>query len=72
MPISRRLSVALLTLSLAVVAAVPALAGLRPVKHNPANALVSLPIDAYRYDHADRCRKSPARGRAPDRSSARA
>jgi hypothetical protein len=29
---------------------------------NPANRLVRLPIDDYRYDHAKGCRKHPARG----------
>ena len=29
---------------------------------NPANALLSKPIDDYRYDHAKGCRKHPMRG----------
>jgi hypothetical protein len=33
-----------------------------PVRHNPADRLASLPIDAYRYDYARRCRKHPSRG----------
>ena len=32
------------------------------MKGNPANRLVSLPIEDYRYDHATRCRRSPQRG----------
>lgn len=46
----------------ACLAAVPAHAGLRPVEGNPANRLASVPIDDYRYDHAGRCKKRPARG----------
>jgi hypothetical protein len=29
---------------------------------NPANKLAKLPIDGYRYDHAEDCRKRPAKG----------
>jgi hypothetical protein len=32
------------------------------VAANPAERLIRLPIDDYRYDHAKRCRKHPARG----------
>lgn len=32
------------------------------VAGNPAERLVSLPIDPYGYDHAKSCRKSPAKG----------
>jgi len=53
---------ALLAVSATVLAAVPAIAALHPVEDNPADALVSLPIDDYRYDHASRCKEHPARG----------
>ena len=33
-----------------------------PVRGNPADKLVDLPIDDYRYDHAKDCRKRPAAG----------
>src|SRR5436190_1032209 len=32
------------------------------VRHNPADKLVSLPIDDYHYDYAKRCRKHPMAG----------
>ena len=35
---------------------------LRPVKNNPAERLVSLPIDPFQYDHASKCRKKPMPG----------
>ncbi len=53
---------ALFTVLAGLLAAVPAIASLEPVAGNPANALVSLPIDDYRYDHASRCKQQPARG----------
>ena len=56
-----RLVVLIAAVAVAFVA-VPAVAALHPVKRNPANALVSLPIDDYRYDHASRCKRRPARG----------
>ena len=34
----------------------------QPLTGNPADRLVDLPIDPYRYDHANRCRRSPAPG----------
>ncbi|HEX8855814.1 MAG TPA: hypothetical protein VF752_09445 [Thermoleophilaceae bacterium] len=34
----------------------------RPMPHNPADRLLSVPIDDFRYDHATRCRKKPAPG----------
>jgi hypothetical protein len=34
----------------------------RPVRSNPAERLVQLPIEDYRYDHARRCVKHPAAG----------
>jgi hypothetical protein len=47
--------------------ALPAAAGaypttFLPVAHNPADSLVSRPIDDFRYDHAKRCGKGPQRG----------
>jgi hypothetical protein len=36
--------------------------GFRPVKGNPADRLADLPIDDYQYDHAEDCRKHPAKG----------
>ena len=42
--------------------AVPALGALAPAKGNPADALLALPIDDYRYDHATRCKKHPTPG----------
>ena len=33
-----------------------------PVPRNPADQLLSLPIDEYRYDRATRCRRAPQRG----------
>jgi hypothetical protein len=60
----RRVSLlAALTLVVAVAAAGTAIAGaLLPVKGNPADKLVSLPIDEYGYDHAKDCRKNPTKG----------
>jgi hypothetical protein len=34
----------------------------RPVRDNPADRLLSTPIEAYRYDHARRCVRSPRGG----------
>ena len=52
----------------AVVSVVAAFAGeavageFLPVRGNPADKLVDLPIDDYQYDHAKDCRKHPAKG----------
>lgn len=62
MSISRRLLVASLALLIAALAAVPAVAALGPVEGNPADKLVSLPVDDYDYDHARGCKERPARG----------
>lgn len=43
-------------------AAASALAAFDPVPRNPANRLLSVPIDDERYDHATRCRSRPMRG----------
>lgn len=37
-------------------------AGFPPVPGNPADRLVHVPIDSYRYDHAKDCRKRPTSG----------
>ena len=34
----------------------------RPVKGNPADRLVALPIDDYQYDHAKKCHRTPKPG----------
>ena len=55
----------LAVLTLIVVAASASVAfggGFRPVAHNPADRLVNLPIDPYKYDHAKDCRKNPTPG----------
>ncbi len=39
-----------------------ATAKLGPVAGNPADRLASVPIDDYRYDRAQHCRRGPARG----------
>jgi hypothetical protein len=62
--VSRRLTLAVV---LCALLAVPAGAfafgsSFRPVPHNPADKLASLPIDDYRYDYAVRCLKHPQRG----------
>ena len=54
---------AVLTLLLAATSAGIAVAGgFRPVAGNPADKLVDVPIDDYRYDHAKDCRKHPTKG----------
>jgi hypothetical protein len=60
----RRLSLlAVLTLAVAVLSVSVAVAGgFRPVAGNPADKLVDVPIDDYRYDHAKDCRKRPTKG----------
>jgi hypothetical protein len=59
----RRLSLlAVLTLLLAAFATEAIAAGFQPVRGNPADKLVSVPIDDYRYDHAKDCRKRPTKG----------
>jgi hypothetical protein len=55
----------LAVLTLLVVAASVSVAiagGFRPVAGNPADKLVNVPIDDYRYDHAKDCRKNPTKG----------
>jgi hypothetical protein len=55
--------IAALTLVVAFAAAATAIAGgFLPVKGNPADKLVTLPIDDYRYDNAKDCRKHPTPG----------
>jgi hypothetical protein len=54
-------------LALVIAAAIAVLAGtavaaFEPVRGNPADSLVRLPIDDESYDHATRCRRSPMRG----------
>ena len=44
------------------VTAVATAGGFRPVRGNPADKLVNVPIDDYRYDHAKKCFKSPRKG----------
>jgi hypothetical protein len=60
----RRVSlIAALTLVVALAATATAIAGgFLPVKGNPADKLVTLPIDDYRYDYAKDCRKKPTPG----------
>ena len=55
--------IAVLTLLLVACSVSVAVAGgFRPVSGNPADKLVKLPIDDYRYDHAKDCRKRPTKG----------
>jgi len=55
--------IAVLTLLLVACSVSVAVAGgFRPVSGNPADKLVKLPIDEYRYDHAKDCRKRPTKG----------
>jgi hypothetical protein len=49
-------------IALAGTFAVSAGAAYEQVRGNPADRLADLPIDPYRYDHATRCRRSPAPG----------
>jgi hypothetical protein len=60
----RRVSlIVAVTWTVALAAAATAIAGgFLPVKGNPADKLVTVPIDDYRYDHAKSCRKHPTRG----------
>jgi hypothetical protein len=60
----RRLSLIAVFTLLVVAASVSAAVagGFRPVPGNPADKLVNLPIDDYRYDHAKDCRKKPTAG----------
>jgi hypothetical protein len=60
----RRVSlIAALTLVVALAATATAIAGgFLPVKGNPADKLVTLPIDDYGYDYAKDCRKKPTPG----------
>jgi hypothetical protein len=59
--VRRLLFIAVTVLTLAVAAEAVA-GGFRPVSGNPADKLVDLPIDDYRYDHAKDCRKRPTKG----------
>ncbi len=52
----------LTTVLLAAVASTALAGGFKPVKGNPADRLVKLPIDDYRYDRATKCRKNPTKG----------
>jgi hypothetical protein len=54
--------IAVLTLSLAAIAGDAIAGGLPPVKGNPADKLVEIPIDDYKYDQAKDCRKRPTKG----------
>jgi hypothetical protein len=59
----RRFSlIAVLTVVLASIAGTALAAGFLPVKGNPADKLVAVPIDDYRYDNAKDCRKQPTKG----------
>ena len=60
----RRLPLILvLTLSIVVASVGAAVAaGFQPVRGNPADKLVDVPIDDYRYDRAKDCRKRPTAG----------
>jgi hypothetical protein len=60
----RRVSlIVALTWAVALAASATAIAGgFLPVKGNPADKLVTVPIDDYRYDHAKSCRKHPTAG----------
>jgi hypothetical protein len=59
----RRLSLTAAVVLLAAAFAAEAVAGgFLPVRGNPADKLVDLPIDDYGYDHAKDCRKQPAKG----------
>ena len=60
----RRLSlIALLTVAVVVASVGAAVAaGFQPVRGNPADKLVDVPIDDYRYDRAKDCRKRPTKG----------
>ena len=55
--------IALLTLLIVAVSVTAAVAGgFRPVRGNPADRLVNVPIDDYRYDRAKKCFKRPTKG----------
>ena len=55
--------IALLTVLIGAVTVTAAMAGgFRPVRGNPADKLVNVPIDDYRYDRAKKCHKRPTRG----------
>jgi hypothetical protein len=54
------LALTVLIVAVSVTAAVAG--GFRPVRGNPADRLVNVPIDDYDYDHAKKCRKRPTRG----------
>jgi hypothetical protein len=54
--------IAVLTVVLASIAGSALAAGFLPVKGNPADKLVAVPIDGYRYDNAKDCRKHPTKG----------
>ncbi len=58
----RAQALGLILLVLTPAAAVGFPSEFRPVRGNPADRLVQLPIEDYRYDHARRCVKHPAAG----------
>ena len=60
----RRFSIVLAIVALAAVPASALADGnvFRQVPGNPANRLLAVPIDAYKYDYAKRCLKSPQKG----------
>lgn len=60
---ARLAAVACLAVALAAAGAAEASAAPpQPLRGNPADRLAGLPIDDYAYDHAKRCRRSPAPG----------
>ena len=58
----RPAALALVIAAAVAVLAGPAVAAFEPVRGNPADSLVRLPIDDEAYDHATRCRRSPMPG----------
>ena len=55
--------IAVLTLLIASFTVAAATAGgFRPVRGNPADRMVNVPIDDYRYDRAKKCYKAPRKG----------
>jgi hypothetical protein len=55
--------IAVLTLLIVAVSVTAAVAGgFRPVRGNPADRLVNVPIEDYRYDRAKKCFKRPTKG----------
>jgi hypothetical protein len=62
MPRLRVRHLALATLGALTLATAAQALPAEPIAGNPADRLVRLPIDDYRYDHAKRCRKQPSKG----------